>query len=240
MDKGASLHEEHRLINNIKGIKVQEGEVTKPSYLDYKNEAFFKDVRESKLIYSGHQENNKGQKYFINKDIGFIGQPDYIFKNPNGNHFIVEEKFKRFNGKRTNHFKNHKIQLASYIYYLIEFKIDYGYLVYWIYDYQDYWIGDFQVSDLFIKECIVLEITRSAEMENKLTAILNNIKEFKKNETLNLDLEQLNPRKCAACVHNIICGHKNKRINKVSLPYSPNYFKLYPAVYPDILKKQDK
>src|SRR5690554_1714127 len=86
------------------------------------------------LRFVGHND-FKNQRYFINENEGFIGQPDYIFKNKNGENFVVEEKFQRNTyGNQRRFYNNHKIQLASYINYIQEINLKYGYLVYWVYD----------------------------------------------------------------------------------------------------------
>jgi len=241
---GTNKHEEHRLIQSIKleSIKTEdidfepedEEEKEEPfqSFITGENEKFFDDINESELVFSGHTKNDNSEKYFINETKNFIGQPDYIFKNKFGKYFVVEEKFKRQKASNQNYFfRNHKVQLASYIYYLNKYKIDYGYLVYWLYDYNNYRCD--------IEECKVLKINRTQSVESFLDSAYKSVTIFNEKRFLNLELNELNPKKCANCVYVLLCAHKNKRKNQVSLPYQWSYFKLFWAAYPDELKKEE-
>jgi len=98
-ETGTKKHEEHKLLNLFqkkdKNENLDENEKNRfyNRYTDSETIAFFDDLKRSELIYSGHTKNEN--KYFINEEINFIGQPDYIFKNSKGKYFVVEEKFKK-------------------------------------------------------------------------------------------------------------------------------------------------
>ena len=201
--------------------------------LAYKNDIngyFFDEFATSELIYSGHSLEEE-QKYFINNEKSFVGQPDYIFKNSKGEYFVVEEKFKVLRNSQQVYFADsHKIQLSAYIHYLNEYDLKYGYLIYWIYnrDSRGY---------TKLENCLVLKIYKTAKTEMFLDSLVAEIKNFTTKKYLDLELDKLNPTKCANCVHTLLCGHKNKKFKQVSFPYSKNYFITYYAPYPDILKK---
>jgi CRISPR/Cas system-associated exonuclease Cas4 (RecB family) len=236
---GTKKHEEHRLIQYLKNTRPKTEEIRdkdvgkKDIYTSFSNEKtkdFFDDIIDSELIFSGHNENKDNEKFFINSEMNFIGQPDYILKNCNGQYYVIEEKFKRSKFSNQNYFfRNHKVQIASYIYYLNRYKIDYGYLVYWLYDYNNYQYN--------IEQCNILKINRSNSIELFLKSAFKSVNTFNEKKFCNIDINGLNPNKCANCVYIIICGHKNKRRNQVSLPYQDSYLNLYSTPYPEELKK---
>jgi CRISPR/Cas system-associated exonuclease Cas4 (RecB family) len=231
-ETGEHLHEQSRLSSRI---DLMDGELKKKlvqrkdnveSYITEENHLFFDKIMESKLLYSGHSESTR--KYFTNEQIKFIGQPDYIFKDNSGVNFIVEEKFKRERYRGfDSFFSNHKIQLASYIYYLNEFNAQYGYLVYWMYDYSGY--------EISYERCLVTRIDRGTNMEQFLIRVHNELRDFKRKKFLNPDLSRLDGKKCASCVYCRYCGHKNGKKSQVTLPYQRSYHNLYKAEYPQIL-----
>lgn len=231
---GTSKHEEHRLINAFKPIEDKdELDIKKDFLLYYQNDEtkeFISDIESSKVVFSGHDKNLK-EKYFINENKGFIGQPDYIFLNKDNKYFVVEEKFKRNKESNQNFFfRNHKVQLAAYIYYILKYKIDYGYLVYWLYENNG--------SSIYVEKCKVLKITRSNNAEDFLNKAFTGVLDFKNTKYINININELNAKKCANCVYVLLCGHKNRRRNQVTLPYQSSYFSLYYAKYPEILRNE--
>jgi hypothetical protein len=142
MEIGTEQHERQWLLlshddisNNIKTFKEHGFYVQDVCYVDEENLQFFEDIRNSKVLYSGHKNNS--QKVFFSKNKKFVGQPDYVFQTKEGVSFIVEEKFQH-SKEAINYFKNHKVQLASYLYGLEEFNAQYGYLVYWQYSWENH------------------------------------------------------------------------------------------------------
>jgi CRISPR/Cas system-associated exonuclease Cas4 (RecB family) len=240
-ETGTRLHEQCRLIKRIdlkrevhrehETKTKEEDKIT--AYINRENRAFFEEIKDSKLIYSGHSNNQTKEKYFINEELNFIGQPDYVFKNARGDVFIVEEKFKRerYRGFDT-FFRNHKVQLASYIYYLKQFKVKHGYLVYWMYDYID--------NKICYDRCLVKKLTKSDNAETFLNNAFDCVKKFKEEKYYNIEDGLLKPKKCASCVYCMYCGHKNGRKDQVTLPYQRGYHNLFRAEYPDILKQDDQ
>lgn len=222
--KGTQLHERQRLINNLKST---------PPFSNNKNKDFFQEIHNSKIVYSGHSDDNNSEKYFVNDQIGFVGQPDYVFENLKGENFIVEEKFTNANQvtkdeNQTTFFKNHRVQLESYIYLLKQFNAKYGYLVYWVYSFNDYRPS---------VECKVLKIYKNQGITELLDTAINQIKTFNSEKSLDISKELLKPKKCANCAYSQCCGHKTKRIDKVSIPYKKEYHNLYYAEYPEILNR---
>lgn len=223
---GSELHKKHRLVNLFWPIE----DYLDSSYSkDESNKQFFEDIHMSTLIFAGHSSEENAEKYFLNDEIGFIGQPDYVFENPNGEKFIVEEKYKSLKSIENNiiFFDNHKIQLQSYIYYLNQFNAQYGYLVYWIYN---------EKNHNRVEACKVYKVNKNANVIELLDSTLKKVQRFNSQKQFDIDKEFLNPKKCANCAYCQCCGHKNKRINQVELPYKRQYHNLYYAEYPEILK----
>lgn len=235
-ERGTSLHEESRLINRkIRRKDELEGDEEEYDYntkqlVNDENRELFEDIKNSRLIYSGHEENEK--KYFINSKGNFVGQPDYVFEKPNGKKFIVEEKFKREKWDvQQLFFHNHQIQLYSYIYGLDEFDADYGYLVYWYYDAS---YGDYNVTD-----CKIKRLSKSKKARYYLNQVFSSLTKFKSSNEVDFNPRILKPNKCANCVVNRYCGHKTGRFEKLKYPYSLEYHKTWYAAYPEILKKEE-
>lgn len=195
------------------------------------NRSFFKDLISSQLTYAGHDAKNIN--YFVNEERKFAGDPDYVFTNASGSNYIVEEKFiNEANRKHTCFYRNHKVQLASYIKYLQNFNAQYGYLVYWIYSDNS--------GERSIVGCEVLKITLDDRASAWLENVMAEVENLRVTKTKIISFEALNPNKCGSCVHSMYCGHKNKKHKEVTYPYDIAYHKQYPADFPKILKKDRK
>jgi hypothetical protein len=229
--KGTQGHSQNRVLSLKETVSSDyDPNETK---LDPQVKTFLKDIKNSVVVYSGHNEKEK-TKFFKNSKSNYIGQPDYIFDN-GGCKFIVEEKF-RFKGKNRNYSfsDSHKTQLYSYIFGLDEFEISYGYLIYWDYAEYDY----FYDSPGDLKFLQVLKLYKNESARKKLNSLYERINELKKNKTLNFDHTKLNPNKCASCVTGRLCGHKTGRYSSLEFPYEEKYLKIYPASFPEVLKKE--
>jgi CRISPR/Cas system-associated exonuclease Cas4 (RecB family) len=180
---------------------------------------FLKKIHSCKLIFKGHKEK---KNIFVNHEIKFIGQPDYIFKDPNDNYFVLEEKFHyRDPFKTTNNynqldnctddfFSNQLIQLQSYIEYIKDFEINYGIIVNWYYHYLD---GELIVYNFTYK------IVKKDYDKSLLQKTFEEILLFKKNKTLNFK-NNVNINKCANCSVNLYCSHKTDNFEILKLPYN--------------------
>lgn len=232
---GTQHHEKQRIISKFLQF---EGKLEEEFYedtfeenylvssLNENEKLFFEELKESTLIFNGHKEE---REYFINNELNYAGQPDYIFKSKIHKYFVVEEKFKRESDDYSNFFfHNHKVQLASYMYFLTEYKIDYGYLVYWTYS---------RFNPKEIIGCKILKISRSSQVQNYLFEVYSKVKDFKIKKYFNFSPEEyLKPKKCANCVYILACGHKSKKYKQVTIPYQSSYQKLFYTPYPEELK----
>ncbi len=213
------------------------------------------EIRKSKLIYSGHST----KKPFYNQAENFIGDPDYIFLSTSNDKFIVEEKFsykkdpnkltweetqdERYNSfdseelvkrnsnweqKRSKFHDNHIIQLYSYIRNYPE-KVNYGYIVYWFYDFNE--------EGLYIHKVDIMRIEHNQEYENLYKDTLNSINLLRKEKQAQFSTQKINHRQCVKCSVNKYCGHKNEKYDVCSLPYDKEHLKLFKVDFPELLKK---
>lgn len=218
---GTELHEQNRLVwyavRDKSGVQVQFSDDTaKEGIYSKQNEAFFRDVRNSSILYVGHDDNAK--KYFMSSKGKYVGQPDYVFTNSKGQNFIVEEKFRLLKKEVTSPQLTHKAQLNSYIMGLDELKADYGYLVYWHYESVKY--------RKVIKKCTVFRVEKSADEQAMIRSVYSEILKLNSGYILDFDISKLEARKCMKCSVRKFCGHKTGRFNYISLPYNSDYYAL--------------
>ncbi|GAA4463594.1 hypothetical protein GCM10023189_41800 [Nibrella saemangeumensis] len=251
-DIGLIMHDERVLLSYLEkdvigatGSGISQRFKERNGVINSSNQAFFTEIENSTLLYSGHSENRVP---YINKDKNFTGQPDYVFRNSKGKIFIVEEKYHEGLREKTNFYNNHKIQLASYIYLLNQIGADYGYLVYWSYYRKTYYtntnyntINNQPVKQwIGVNKCDVMILRKNDNVESFLERTLNNVKSFVDVKSTIFELNSLNINKCVSCAYTNYCGHKTKRFTKITLPYIKDFTKLMFVPYPEELKKQDK
>lgn len=101
--------------NEIRGLKFHEKLLLKEKGwkkegLNYSDSIFenslIQDIRNCELVFAGH---NEQKHFFLNEANSFIGQPDYIFKDREGDHFVVEEKFQM----RVNYLSEYQSLIAD-------------------------------------------------------------------------------------------------------------------------------
>lgn len=218
MDRGTEQHERQWLLNDtFQAFRQSDEHSVMDRYITRDNSAFFRELKESKLIFAGHNGNEK--KFFYDKTGKFVGQPDYVFQNKHGQNFIVEEKF-QFSKKDFTNYNNHKVQLASYLFGIDEFNAQYGYLVYW----QEYWqknTGVCSSQDRWqhIDKCEVHRLEKSEAMRAFIQDIFKSVNSLKKGNILKFNTSKINPNKCIRCSSRSLCGHKTGRFEDISYPY---------------------
>ncbi|MCC5906207.1 MAG: hypothetical protein JJU13_08380 [Balneolaceae bacterium] len=239
---GIDLHEKLRLIDQPVPEYYEDYQYFSPKVMP--NESIDK-IRSCELIYSGHSDD---YTTFKNEEKKYVGQPDYIFKDPNGDHFIVEEKYRYLNPGKFSDFnekeykkylnkikykfhKNHIVQIKSYIDYIKEYNIEYGVLIYWFYKLSENYNRDIYpyVHDVSIK------VIYNNEFEILLNRTHNKLLDFISNQRMRFPTPT-NPNKCAACVVNKYCSHKTDNYNELKLPYDKNDIQLKYIPFPDELK----
>ena len=259
---GSLLHEKNKLIHYIKPFKVRQYEFLEEKYievektlrfelyLDENNRLFFEELKDSIIIFYGHNtlETNK---YFKSNKGNYVGQPDYIFKNEKTNHFfVIEEKFQYIPNKPSVYnnfitdkekddiqkkrlgkpfFSNHINQLNSYIHGIDEYELKYGYLIYWQYELNN--------GEQRIVSCKVLRIDKTEKGRTEIREVFISIKNLINNKAEKFDINSRVPSKCANCISNLLCGHKSGMFNSFTIPYSKNYLKVNYAPFPKELIK---
>lgn len=246
---GTNFHEQLRLIPKTNFKQYEESDRL---YNDVIN-----IIRASRIVFCGH---NEDIRVFRNEK--FIGTPDYIFQDPAGQYFVVEEKFhrkhdpekvssteimndncgileideeaelerKKWKEFEGYFFQNHILQVLSYIKNITDYKIDYGYLIYWYYDFEN--------EQPYIHKVVTKKINLDTETDTLLNSSVELIERFISNKQIEFLSDKLNMKKCAGCVVNKYCGHKNGRFNILTIPYDLNFLNLYYVEFPPDLKRQ--
>lgn len=236
---GVNFHETLRLIDKKIPSEFDESDFVE---YDVRENNTIKKIKDCELIFSGH---TKEKIVFENKSKNFIGQPDYIFKDPNGKYFVVEEKFKYLNSYynpddyqaeeieksrqkiKSTFFSNHIVQLASYLDFIKEYDLDYGILIYWFYDFND--------NRPFVHS-VSTKVIKKREYSQLLEKTLSNINQFRESKEIDFK-NSVNPNKCGACVVNKYCAHKTDELNTLKIPYNRYDLKLKFVAFPEELKK---
>ncbi|KUO65987.1 MAG: hypothetical protein ACYCZ2_12865 [Lutibacter sp.] len=223
---GTKFHEEFRLLFKKKDFGFRS---SFNAQFSEKQNIFLREINSCSLIFAGHKNQNFS---FQNLKKGFIGQPDYIFKDTKNEYFVVEEKFHLRNSENKisemnkfpdeDFFDSHLAQLQSYIQYIEDYDIRYGVLVNWY-----YYIDD--------EKPIVDDFTYRILYKNRNTDLLENtfteIQKFKKTGEIRFNAN-VNLNKCLNCSVNLYCGHKTDEFNLLKYPYDRNYLKLKDIEYP--------
>ena len=249
-DIGNDLHNKLNLIKRVENF-----EKTKNTEHSLFNQPEILKILNSKVVYNGH--NREVKQYFFNEENKIACDPDYIFLDNNQEYFVVEEKYHYYKDpKKTTYnekwlewngyydtgedmtervenwenfksifFKNHQIQVIAYLKNIKEYTLKYGFLVYWYYDFND--ANEPYIHKVGVKRIVIDSYTETFYNQTELA-----IKNFTKDTKQVFDTENVNPNKCAGCVVNKYCGHKNKRHKEFTLPYNLDYLSFYPADYP--------
>lgn len=221
IDAGTELHEDLRIISEKKYFGFDDDFI---SNFTEKQLQILKKIKSCKLIFKGHKEE---KQIFKNKEKKFIGQPDYIFLDPNNDYFVVEEKYHyhqnydsdneiiKFSSDKKyatkDFFPNHLIQLQSYIDYILEYNIKYGLLINWYYHINKN--GQMYIHDFTYK--ILRKNTNTEFLEGTLLAVEN----FKNTKTMLIN-NDINLNKCFNCSVKFYCTHKTDNKKPVQFPYN--------------------
>jgi len=246
----------HSLLITAKKKYIKSSNYRELSKNEIYNSNILVEIKSSKLIYSGHSQ----RRPFYNDQENYYGDPDYIFVNSeNGEKFIVEEKFsyKSDPGKldyteyefsdyqraneesenwrkmRTHFYKNHIVQLYSYIRNHPD-KISYGYLIYWYYD--------FNGEEMYIHKYDIKKIKPNKEYEYLYQNVRSEIKRIVDSKIVEFNNDEVNVNKCVKCSVNKYCGHKTGRYSNLTFPYEKRFLRLFPLVeFPkELLNKPDE
>lgn len=248
-ENGKKLHEELRLTKNYE--KIPDDGKCIINQIEY-----YRQIKSSQLVFVGH---NEKEKVFYNESENWNGTPDYVFKDNDGKYFVVEEKFQRFfcppkepkyneyteeydytkineyniwAEKDVWFFDNHVVQTFSYVRNIKDYKIEYGFLIYWYYWYD----GD----NTYIHRVAIKKIIQDKELEGLYLENKNGIQNLKDKGFKDFASVKITPNKCAACVVTKYCSHKTNRFDKFFFPYNLDQINLYQAEFPNMLKKRSE
>ncbi len=126
-------------------------------------------------------------------------------------------------------YPNHELQTLSYIRNIQDYKIEYGYLIYWFYDIEN---GYPYIHRVGVKRLEMNEVT-----ENQYKLYVTQLSDLMINGKQKFEKDKLHPNKCAACVVSKYCGHKTGLIDEFSFPYNLNDLKIFQVEFPAELIK---
>lgn len=173
------------------------------------------DIASSELIFCD-QNDDENKQIFYNKDKTICGIPDYVFKRKDGTFFIVEEKFsllKESSKKISKPYVNHRFQLGTYSMFLENIKASYGYIIYWLYNFDKHRHPD-------ICEAKSFRIDSSKSLKAEIEIAMDHINELQNKKTIDFKIEELNPRKCVNCISTELCLHKTGTVKNLHIPYN--------------------
>ena len=246
-ETGLMLHEQLGLLQNLYNI---EESVNHKSY-NISN-AILLHIKNSRVVSFGHGGDSM---IYVNKE--YSGTPDYIFQDKQGNYFVVEEKFrfkrdpnklsyieivtdmidsdnteerKSWADSGITFYKNHQVQVISYLKNIIEYDLKYGYLIYWFYDFGE-------KNQPYIHKVSVKKIVLDEYSEKLYTIAKNGIHNLLRNSRGTIDVSSINMKKCAGCVVNKYCYHKTRHFPEYEFPYNKEKMKLSIVEFPEELKK---
>jgi hypothetical protein len=98
-----------------------------------------------------------------------------------------EERVNDLKAKSNTFFRNHTIQVITYLKNIKEYDLKYGYLVYWYYDFKD--------DKPYIHKVCVKKIVLDNYTEDFYLKAINQFQELLKNKTQEFDTEKINPNK---------------------------------------------
>lgn len=126
-------------------------------------------------------------------------------------------------------FKNHLLQVLAYLVNICDYPLEYGYLVYWLYDFKD--------GEAYVHKAGVKKLSLDPKNLALYNHYLNQFQQFMQQGTESFQVESVNVKKCAACSQSLYCMHKTRRFDEVRFPYRKEDIKLYSAEFPGDLRQ---
>jgi len=214
-------------------------------------------VNKSRLIFTGHQDEKRKfvngiwvgvpDYIFQDKEDDFFVVEEKFHRKRDPNKVSEYERMDAFHGGagmddeaeaernkwrefKGYFFSNHIIQIVSYIRNIKEYRIAYGYLLYWYYDIDSN-------SEPYIHKVVAKKIILNEETENLYIQALQGIEQLRAAKQIPFTVDTLNMKKCAGCVVNKYCGHKTRRFENLTFPYNLQFLNLYSTDFPEELKR---
>lgn len=183
----------------------------------------FNPILNSKLIINNFDGSNK--TFYSNPTDTIRGNPDYVFENGNSKKFVVIEKFtKRTSENIQTAFSNDLTKLYGYIFELNTLNIDFGYLIYWYWQYDDIQTENGSVKKkIRIKAYRIFKVEKTNDNKNKLASTIDRVQNFKQTKQFSVDGDKISyANKCLHCSVVSYCNHKTGKFNLIKLPYDIN------------------
>jgi CRISPR/Cas system-associated exonuclease Cas4 (RecB family) len=157
------------------------------------------------VVHRGHSGSKKGPYYGPESKV--VGNPDYIYKHPDGTLHVVEEKHTDHSDKTAFPFSNHIIQVTAYFRclagYDTEYNIGPGYLAY------------FRSNG----HPLLYKVNNSEKNHAKLDSTLEDVMALRKGGRQTFATENAQPEKCIGCSVNAYCNHKSRQKEDLEIPY---------------------
>ncbi|MDX2071904.1 MAG: hypothetical protein SFV55_25950 [Haliscomenobacter sp.] len=126
-------------------------------------------------------------------------------------------------------FKNHLLQVLAYLVNICDYPLEYGYLVYWLYDFKD--------GETYVHKAGVKKLSLDPKNLELYNHHLDRFQQFVQQGVEPFQVESVNIKKCAACSQSPYCIHKTRRFDEVRFPYRKEDIKLYPTEFPGDLRQ---
>jgi hypothetical protein len=249
---GEQLHESLRLSRQ----KQKSGATTDPFYRRaWQNPAIAKILR-AETIYTGHGadaqvfSNEKtafvGSPDYIFRDregAYFVVEEKFIHyrdpMNPSAIKLNKEEWAGTLAAKNQERqqewekipfyfFNNHLLQVLTYLVNICDYPLQYGYLVYWLYDFKD--------GEAYVHKAGVKKLSLDPKNLELYNHYLGRFQQFMQQGVEPFQVESVNVKKCASCSQSLYCMHKTKRFDEVRFPYRKEDIQLYSTEFPDSLR----
>lgn len=264
LELGNNFHEQLNLLKNLKDLRTKKIRSQTDTEMDLFviDDSCLQEIYNSTLIFNGHSLDD-ARKIFVNHEANIACIPDYIFQDAKGNNFVVEEKYhfyrdprkltydeqcdyiepedlgrQRILDRKSQNFHiNHIIQVLAYIKNITDYKIDYGYLVYWYYDFKE---DDENEMVPYLHKVSKKKILFDEYYRKVYNRTTDSFDAFLTNGKLEMKLNKILPKKCAGCSVTQYCGHKTKKYTELSIPYKTDYLSMVNVEFPEELRKKDK
>jgi len=208
---GTELHEQayvEKFLTNLylkRARDVSDKKVKNEDGFIYRG--LYGDLLKSKIIFRGHQEQSSP---FVSSRGNLKGIPDYIFKRPDNSYFVVEEKHS-WQDEITNPWKSDIVQLLGYLYGIKEYRMEYGYLIYFTW----YW----HYGKLRTKNPRLFKVQKNETNKALVTSTFKKVNALKSNGKMKFNIGEIHPPKCYSCSAKVVCKHKAGKEEVLHFPY---------------------
>lgn len=180
----------------------------------------FSFILNSKLV-----TNNTGSakpNIIFGSNPNIVGVPDYIFKSPNGDFFVVTEKFSYGSHEEVHiPFKSDLIKPSSFLNSFPELNLKFGLLLTWFWTTLEIDDHRGKFRKIVVSSYNIAEVKKTEQNQNAILDIEKDIRKFKTFRTHKVEGKKLSdPKKCLNCSVVSFCYHKTGRFNTVNLPYT--------------------